>query len=266
LPNIEWNRDTWGGAAQWHDRGDCWSKAWGGPERQWQGTILPRIEPFIPTGSILEIGPGFGRWTRFLKDACERLVVVDLNQRCIDACQERFSGESHIEYHTTDGKSLAMIPDESIDFVFSFDSLVHVERDVIDSYLAQLRQKMKKDAVAFIHHSNLAHYQNYFRWVRGIPVIRAFMRPFGFETRTHGRGGSVSGDDFAKSASQSGFSCIGQEWINWSSPLLIDCFSFFTKVGSSWDRGNEVVKNRFFMDEARCVSKRFYFPSDRRAA
>jgi 16S rRNA A1518/A1519 N6-dimethyltransferase RsmA/KsgA/DIM1 with predicted DNA glycosylase/AP lyase activity len=51
----------------------------------WRGMLRPRINAWVPTGTILEIAPGFGRWTRFLKDVCDRLVVVDLAERCIEA-------------------------------------------------------------------------------------------------------------------------------------------------------------------------------------
>lgn len=256
MPSIDWNTRTWGSERAWQNGGDCWSNAWRGPEMQWHGTILPRIHDFLPAGNVLEIAPGFGRWTEFLKDACDSLTIVDLNQRCVDACRERFAGDAKVTCFANDGKSLDMVPDNSVDFVFSFDSLVHVESDVIQAYLAQLRRKMKKDAVGFFHHSNIAHYQTYFRWVRGVPLLRVFLRQFGVETRLHDRGASVSGDNFAGWAEDSGLSCMRQEWVNWSSPLLIDCLSTFTKQGSVWEAENRVVRNGLFMDEARCIAQR----------
>ncbi|MBR8827309.1 MAG: hypothetical protein DSM107014_05285 [Gomphosphaeria aponina SAG 52.96 = DSM 107014] len=51
-----------------------------------------------------------------------------------------------------------MIPDDSIDLVFSNDSLVHAEADVIESYLAQLSLKLKVNGVGFIQHSNLGNH------------------------------------------------------------------------------------------------------------
>ena len=54
------------------------------------------------------------------------------------ACRRQFADCSHIDYFVNDGKSLAMIADKSIDFAFSFNSLVHVEVDVLEAYLHQL--------------------------------------------------------------------------------------------------------------------------------
>src|SRR6266567_7931064 len=53
----------------WRDAGEEWSESWGTSAAQWSGAILPRIQGCLPTGTILEIGPGFGRWTNYLKDS-----------------------------------------------------------------------------------------------------------------------------------------------------------------------------------------------------
>src|SRR6266404_5578223 len=123
MPSIEQNLAEWETAYSWSQEGEEWSATWGGSESQWYGAIYPRIHAFVPTGTILEIAPGFGRWTQYLKDSCQRLVVVDLSQRCIEACKNRFSSCSHISYHVNDGTSLSMVDNGSIDFAFSFDSL-----------------------------------------------------------------------------------------------------------------------------------------------
>src|SRR5436190_1772119 len=135
----------------------------------WYGALLPRIHRFLPTTTVLEIAPGYGRWTQFLKDHCERLILVDLAENSIAHCRRRFAGSSQIEYHVNDGRSLAMIADESIDFAFSFDSLVHVESDVTEAYLRQLRRKLRPDGVGFIHHSNLGRYRRLAAATRQLP-------------------------------------------------------------------------------------------------
>ena len=84
------------------------------------------------------------RWlwamTHFLKDLCHRLTLVDLNAHCIAGCQRRFASCDHITYAVNDGTSLHMVPDQSVDFAFSYDSLVHVDADVIDAYLSSSRR------------------------------------------------------------------------------------------------------------------------------
>ena len=159
MPKVEWNKETWDGNYDWQQQGDEWSKGWGGPFMQWHGTILPRIHRYVPAGTILEIAPGHGRWTQFLKDCCHTYDGVDLSQTCVDACRRRFAGAPHMTFHVNDGKSLDMIRDNSVDFAFSFDSLVHADDDVLEAYVAQLSRKLSDDGVAFLHHSNLGAYR-----------------------------------------------------------------------------------------------------------
>jgi SAM-dependent methyltransferase len=158
MPEVDENLANWSAGWDWSQAGDEWSAWWGGTPALWHGALLPRIHAFVPAATILEIAPGYGRWTQYLKDLAERLVIVDLTERCIEGCRQRFADATNIEYHVNDGRSLDMVEDNSIDFAFSFDSLVHAEADVLAAYLAQLARKLKPNGVGFIHHSNIGAY------------------------------------------------------------------------------------------------------------
>jgi len=155
MPSIEENRDMWGNEISWEAQGDEWSTPWGGVETQWHATILPRIRRFVPAGRVLEIAPGYGRWSSFLIDCADEYIGVDMNTNCVSACRARFAAASHATFVVNDGRSLAAVGDDSINFAFSFDSLVHVEIDIIGAYLRELSRKLSPDGIAFIHHSNL---------------------------------------------------------------------------------------------------------------
>jgi hypothetical protein len=213
---------------------------------------MPRIQAFVPVPSILEIAPGFGRWTDKLKGLCQKLTVVDLSEKCIAACKERFSADEHILYHVNDGKSLEMIPDQSVDFAFSFDSLVHAEHDVIESYLSQLTKKLTADAIGFIHHSNAGTYTTYFQFVGRLPDPGGLIDRSGIIERNRcWRALSVTANRFAQIADRVGLQCLTQELINWKSRRLIDCLSTFCLKSSHWARPNRQLRNKNFMSEAR---------------
>jgi len=259
MPTIEENKSVWNGTYKWSKAGEEWSKGWGTSYMQWYGTILPRIRAFLPVQTILEIAPGFGRWTQFLKDFCDNLIVVDLSEKCIKACQERFTGCSHITYFVNDGKSLDMIPDNTIDFVFSFDSLVHVEDAIVSAYISQLPRKLRQNGVAFIHHSNLGEYSNYIKMqliISRIPKLRGILIRLGIldDVTPQWRARSMTAKKMQLYADKNGLQCISQELITWSTKhVLIDCMSTIVKKDSIWFRNNKVFKNVFFMKEARSI-------------
>ena len=147
MPTVEQNLFLWGKADGWKDDGDKWSVKWGGTELEWWTSIFPRIRQFVPASTILEIAPGFGRWTQFLKGFCQRLIAVDVSPACIERCKERFASDPQVNCYVNDGKSLAMVEDASVDFAFSFDSLVHVEADVIAAYLNRTRKEAEAGRV-----------------------------------------------------------------------------------------------------------------------
>lgn len=220
MPDIDANEKAWGKAYHWRDAGDEWSKVWGGTEAMWWTTLFPRIRALVPTRTILEIAPGFGRCTQYLKELCGRLDVVDLNEKCIEACKERFEAASNIHYHVNDGRSLPMIEDESVDFAFSYDSLVHVDRDVLGAYLHELKRKLTPEGFGFIHHSNFA-----------TKVAGGERNPETGRLRenVHWRDETVSADGFLELCNDAGLHCVSQEIINWGQVSQCDVISRFSR-------------------------------------
>ena len=243
MPTIEENLSAWEPSDAWTQDGDDWSLGWGGPEPQWIASIYPRIQTFVSAARVLEIAPGFGRWTQFLKNYCEHLTVVDLTPACIEACKKRFQAESHISYHINDGKSLHMIADNSVDFAFSYDSLVHVEADVIEAYLGELARKLSDNGVGFIHHSNIGMFVDSETGKLSIENL-------------HWRAESMTCKLFEEFCDKANLQCINQELINWGEvdeTHLIDCFSVFTSKTSIWARPNTVIANGKFLQEANYI-------------
>ena len=257
MANIETNEAVWE-SWDWSQRGDEWSGWWGGTEAMWYGALLPRIHSFVPTGTILEIAPGHGRWTQYLKDVCDELVLVDLAPRCIEYCRQRFADSDHITYHVNDGRSLAMVEDHSVDFAFSFDSLVHVEADAIEGYLGELARTLRPDGIGFLHHSNIREYRLLTRLARRMPsrslgplVARGLLIDV-----PAWRAESMSADLFAEQSVRAGLACITQERISWEhGPYLTDAISVVTPEDSPRARSRRSMRNPFFALEARRMAR-----------
>lgn len=253
MPNVSENLKNWRTDWDWSERGEEWSRWWGGTPAQWYGVILPRIHAMIPTGTILEIAPGYGRWTQYLKDVCDRLAVVDLTEACIEHCRTRFAAASHISYHVNDGRSLEMIEDHSIDFVFSFDSLVHVDPGVIGVYVEQLVDKLTPRGVGFLHHSNAGALRPVSALSRRLParLLGPLSRRGIALNLAAWRDDEMTAQRFRAQCDAVGLACVAQELVSWEhGGYLIDCFSIFTRRGSVWDRPLQRVRNPLFVAEA----------------
>jgi len=199
----------------------------------------------------LEIAPGYGRWTQFIQLEAQHLIVVDLSESCIEACKGRFAEATNISYHVNDGKSLAMVVEESVDFAFSFDSLVHADLDVLRAYLVELSKKLSPDGVAFLHHSNIGVYARRWAIQSRLPRnLRKFLGPLRFAGHSHDRDFTVTAAAFERACRELGLVCIAQETLNWRNSLRIDAFSTLTRAGSKWARPNQVWANRRFMRQA----------------
>ncbi|HEX4719613.1 MAG TPA: class I SAM-dependent methyltransferase [Thermoleophilaceae bacterium] len=258
MPDLTEIRATWNSPSGWVAEGDEWSGPWGGTVPLWWGTLMPRIRSFVPTGTILEIGPGHGRWSQFLKDLCETIVLVDVAENCIDACRARFSEAPNIRYHIGDGRSLDMLDDNSVDFAFSFDSLVHAEADALEAYARELARVLRPDGVAFLHHSNMGAYARAARTARRVPDrIRRRLTRHGLLVNVYAwRAETTTAEWFAATARSVGLACVGQEKLAWEyGRALTDVISVVTPQGSSRERPNVIVENRHLMDEARAVAR-----------
>jgi hypothetical protein len=231
---------------EWIAAGEEWSEPWGGSAAQWFGSILPRIHVALPAPTIVEIGAGFGRWSHYLRQSCERLHLVDPDAQCMDACRRRFASDTRVLYHLNRDDSLATVPDGSVDFIFSFDSLVHVRPQTIESYLSQFAAKLTGNGLAFIHHSNL-----------GQSVGSALRRIRKGKSRAadHQRDPEMTAGLFRELSERNRLKVVCQEMVNWRGRRLIDCFSTVARQDSKWPSAPRVYRNSDFMREAELIRR-----------
>jgi hypothetical protein len=163
MPTIKWNRDVWNETYGWDRDGDEWddqAEFCGQPYEQWKQSLITHfIIPNIPHDAVgLEIAPGHGRWTEHLASMLRELIIVDLSPSCIEFCKRRFVHHNNIRYYVNDGTHLDCVETDSINFVWSYDSFVHMDPDTINSYLCELSRVMRfNSSKAVIHHADRRH-------------------------------------------------------------------------------------------------------------
>jgi SAM-dependent methyltransferase len=136
-------------------RHDVYGLEWGDPE------VLPPMKhvlehyllPYVDRSKrVLEIGPGGGRWTRYMMEA-KTVYAVDYHRELLDELQRNVAG-NNLKPILNSGDDFPGIPDSGVDFAFSFGTFVHVELDAIERYLVNLVRVLTTEAVVVIHYSD----------------------------------------------------------------------------------------------------------------
>jgi ubiquinone/menaquinone biosynthesis C-methylase UbiE len=159
--NVAKNLKRWDKDHAWPADGDEWNRqaaACGIAYDLWKESLVRHlIVPNLGAAvHVLEIAPGHGRWTEHLVARAGRLTAVDLSPSCIEFCRARFRDAANIDYFVTDGTSLPPGATAAIDFVWSFDAFVHMDRDVTGAYLKEIARVLKPGGTAIVHHANVA--------------------------------------------------------------------------------------------------------------
>jgi SAM-dependent methyltransferase len=113
------------------------------------------LQPYVTSETVvLEIGAGGGRWTRYLMDARE-VIVVELNSEFFAYLRNRFAEDANrLRFYETSGYEMDGVDDESVDFVFSFGTFVHIEPDGIDAYLDEIRRVLRPGGIGTLHYAD----------------------------------------------------------------------------------------------------------------
>jgi SAM-dependent methyltransferase len=128
---------------------------WGDPELLESLRFLKDrfVLPYVnPDHDALEIGPGGGRWTRYLL-GFRKLYVVDYYAEVLQQLRTTVKAPN-ITMIKNDGYNFPNVPGHSIDFLFSFGTFVHLELDLIRAYLENIREILKPSGNVVIHYSD----------------------------------------------------------------------------------------------------------------
>jgi len=102
----------------------------------------------------LEIGCSFGHMTSLLATRCEHLTAVDLSPSSIAIAERRLRqyGITNVSFAVDDAESLARLPDETFDVVFSFSMIRYCPDPA--SALRAIRRKLRPRGIALVDFPN----------------------------------------------------------------------------------------------------------------
>jgi len=128
---------------------------WGDPE------IFPPLQflrdrwllPYVNAEhAALEIGPGGGRWTRYLL-GFRQLYVIDYHEEILSELKRNFH-RRNMCFVKNNGCDFPGVANASIDYLFSFGCFVHLDRDLIVAYLKNIVRVLKPGGNAVLHYSD----------------------------------------------------------------------------------------------------------------
>jgi cyclopropane fatty-acyl-phospholipid synthase-like methyltransferase len=128
---------------------------WGDPD-----TVQPLqfirdrfVLPFVRDDhTALEIGPGGGRWTRYLL-GFGKLYVVDFYPELLAELRKNFRRPNMV-FVKNNGTDFPGIEPGSVDYVFSFGTFVHLDPEIIEAYLVNLRPIVRPGSNVVIQYSD----------------------------------------------------------------------------------------------------------------
>lgn len=161
---------------------------------------------------VVELACGHGRHVTQYHDKAKKIILVDILQKNIDICKERFKDLSHISYVANNGYDLSDIASDSVTSLFTYDAMVHFELFDIFNYLKEINRILKVGGKALMHHSNNTE----------SPYIT-------FSTATSGRN-YMSKDIFAYMANRANLKVVEQKVIDWGDNKSLGCISLVEKV------------------------------------
>lgn len=176
------------------------------------GETTPFFEMFqkLDLSHVIELACGRGRHVQKYIGQAGDITLVDILQKNIDFCKQRFFGHKNIFYYCNNGYDLKGLESGRYSALFSYDAMVHFEMLDIYSYLKDIYRVLEKGGFALIHHSN--NDSDYKAAFDNTQSGRSFMNQ----------------KIFAYLAYRAGFEVVEQRIIDWEIKDL-DCISLLKK-------------------------------------
>lgn len=158
-------------ATDWDAYSESWKKDFGGTYEhlgdEWNddGTRDRRRDTFYyrvfaerwltPESTVLEIGPGSGKWTVRMAPNVKRVIAIDVSDKMLERTRARCKqlGITNVEYVLTGGEDFGPVADGSIDFFFSFDVFVHIALEDTFPYAHEMARVLRPGGRGVCHYA-----------------------------------------------------------------------------------------------------------------
>jgi ubiquinone/menaquinone biosynthesis C-methylase UbiE len=122
-----------------------------------EDTIFYRWFQQLNLQRTLEIACGTGRHSLQVIDKIGHLYLLDSSKKALEIARDKFKSYSNVSFiHNASGMGLPSdsLADASLTSVFSYDAMVHFEKECVFSYVKDTYRVLQPGGLALLHHSN----------------------------------------------------------------------------------------------------------------
>jgi ubiquinone/menaquinone biosynthesis C-methylase UbiE len=108
-----------------------------------------------PGMTVLEVGPGGGKWTVQLSPKVRRLIALDVSDEMLKRTRLRCEslGLDNIDYNLANGRDFQPVADNTVDFFFSYDVFVHIALEDTWPYTQEMARVLVPGGRGICHYA-----------------------------------------------------------------------------------------------------------------
>src|SRR5262245_28012514 len=107
---------------------------------------------------VLEIGPGEGRWSQHIQPVCQRLILLDVSQRALELCKQRFHLATNVDFVLSTAGTTSDITADSVDLVFAYGVFVDFDIAWTKRFVTDFPRLLRPGGRVVLHHSDFLPY------------------------------------------------------------------------------------------------------------
>jgi cyclopropane fatty-acyl-phospholipid synthase-like methyltransferase len=134
------------------DPNDVADERWGNARAGAEKLYLPL---FDRQSVVLELGPGTGRYTRYLLPECREMVLVDYSKYVCAWLEEYFAGKGNLRVVHAKDYAMGQVDDGSIDAVIANGVFEHIDLEGFFHYLSTFARVLRRGGRGAINFNNI---------------------------------------------------------------------------------------------------------------
>lgn len=107
---------------------------------------------------VLDAACGEGYGSNMISDVAESVIGIDISKEAVENAKKKYD-KSNLEYINASVEKLPL-ENESVDVVVSFETIEHVNKDIQNSFINEIKRVLKKDGILIMSSPDKKNYSD----------------------------------------------------------------------------------------------------------